>query len=146
MKRRLENGSYTELEKVAVDVKLTFDNAILYNPPGQEIHKVTDEKRAGKGGRSRLDEEADEEVERETVVLGADRSNGWFYDENEVTGRGKGGTRKRNCGIQKSVGWAIPPSHPPSLVAGPYRWPRTCGTVSSRTSGSWRRRLRGNSS
>lgn len=77
----MENGSYTELEKVAVDVKLTFDNAILYNPPGQEIHKVTDEKRAGKGGRSRLDEEADEEVERERVVLGADRSNGWFYDE-----------------------------------------------------------------
>lgn len=141
----MENGSYTELEKVAADVKLTFDNAILYNPPGQEIHKVTDEKRAGTGGRSRLDEEeADEEVDRERIVLGADRSNGWFYDENGVTG--KGGTRKRNCRIQKSGGCAIPPSHPPSLLAGPYRWPRTCGTVSSRTSGSWRRRLRGNSS
>lgn len=37
---RLESTSYTELEKVAADVKLTFDNAILYNPPGQEIHKV----------------------------------------------------------------------------------------------------------
>lgn len=38
--RRLESTSYTEMEKVAADVKLTFDNAILYNPPGQEIHKV----------------------------------------------------------------------------------------------------------
>jgi hypothetical protein len=28
------------MEKVASDVKLTFDNAIHYNPPGQEIHKV----------------------------------------------------------------------------------------------------------
>lgn len=39
--RRLESTSYTEIEKVAADVKLTFDNAILYNPPGQEIHKVS---------------------------------------------------------------------------------------------------------
>jgi len=34
------------MEKAAADVKLTFDNAILYNPPGQEIHRVRQE-----GGR-----------------------------------------------------------------------------------------------
>jgi hypothetical protein len=40
------------MEKVAADVKLTFDNAILYNPPGQEIHKVRREGRreGGRGG------------------------------------------------------------------------------------------------
>jgi hypothetical protein len=56
VRKRLDGGTYYDtLDKVAADVKLTFDNAMLYNPPGQEIHKVGHEPLTGqqKKGRTR---------------------------------------------------------------------------------------------
>jgi hypothetical protein len=35
VRKRLDQFKYFEIEKFAADVKLTFDNAALYNPPGQ---------------------------------------------------------------------------------------------------------------
>lgn len=41
VKKQLESAKhYFEIERFAADVKLTFDNALKYNPPGQDIHKI----------------------------------------------------------------------------------------------------------
>jgi len=44
IRKKLESGSYYfEVDKVKEDVILTFQNAITYNAPGQEVHKVAKE-------------------------------------------------------------------------------------------------------
>jgi hypothetical protein len=38
--KKLEAGSYRDFDQMASDVRLTFDNAILYNPPGTEVNRI----------------------------------------------------------------------------------------------------------
>lgn len=40
IRKRLENGVYRDWEDVAQDARLTFDNAMLYNPKSSEVHAV----------------------------------------------------------------------------------------------------------
>ena len=43
IKKRLENGCYSSIEKFRVDVFLTFDNAMVYNPEGSVVHNMAHE-------------------------------------------------------------------------------------------------------
>jgi len=43
IKKRLENGCYTSLDGFKTDVKLTFDNAMLYNPEGSVVYNMAKE-------------------------------------------------------------------------------------------------------
>lgn len=38
--KRLENGSYREIKQFDFDVRLTFDNAMLYNEPNTPVHEM----------------------------------------------------------------------------------------------------------
>lgn len=38
--KKLESGSYRDFDQMASDVRLTFDNAMVYNPVGSEIHRI----------------------------------------------------------------------------------------------------------
>ncbi len=38
--KRLENGGYREISQFDADVRLTFDNAMLYNEPGTPVHEM----------------------------------------------------------------------------------------------------------
>lgn len=40
IKTRLEKRGYSSLEQFASDVRLTFDNAMTYNPPGNDVHQM----------------------------------------------------------------------------------------------------------
>ncbi|KAH7416518.1 hypothetical protein KP509_14G095200 [Ceratopteris richardii] len=40
IKKRLEKRGYNSLEQFASDVRLTFDNAMTYNPPGNDVHQM----------------------------------------------------------------------------------------------------------
>ncbi|MCO5558576.1 hypothetical protein L7F22_012161 [Adiantum nelumboides] len=40
VKARLEQRGYTSLEQFASDIRLTFDNAMTYNPPGNDVHQM----------------------------------------------------------------------------------------------------------
>ncbi|KAI5072162.1 hypothetical protein GOP47_0012268 [Adiantum capillus-veneris] len=40
IKARLEKRGYGSLEQFASDVRLTFDNAMTYNPPGNDVHQM----------------------------------------------------------------------------------------------------------
>ncbi|KAI4343054.1 hypothetical protein MLD38_027601 [Melastoma candidum] len=42
IKSKLENNLYTGVEEFAADVRLTFSNAMLYNPPGNFVHTMAD--------------------------------------------------------------------------------------------------------
>jgi len=110
------------MEKVAADVKLTFDNAILYNPPGQEIHKVGRE-----GGREGATEKvaADVKLTFDNAIL----YNPPGQEIHKVRRRGReggrGGGRDRICDksslevpfyLTLSLP-SLPPSLPPSQVA-----------------------------
>lgn len=65
VRKRLDGGTYYDtLDKVAADVKLTFDNAMLYNPPGQEIHKVGHVPHTGLSGATYLTGQAGEDAAR----------------------------------------------------------------------------------
>jgi len=43
IKKRLENGCYVALEAFRCDVKLTFENAMLYNPEGSVVYNMANE-------------------------------------------------------------------------------------------------------
>jgi len=43
IKKRLENGCYNTIEGFQVDVLLTFDNAMQYNPDGSVVHNMAKE-------------------------------------------------------------------------------------------------------
>jgi hypothetical protein len=43
IKKRLENGCYHSLEAFQVDVNLTFENAMLYNPEGSVVYNMAKE-------------------------------------------------------------------------------------------------------
>eukprot|EP01033_Poteriospumella_lacustris_P009211 gene9211-6624_t len=38
--KKLDAGSYRDFDQMAADVRLTFDNAMVYNPVGSEIHRI----------------------------------------------------------------------------------------------------------
>jgi E1A/CREB-binding protein len=38
--KKMDSGSYRDFEQMAADVRLTFDNAMIYNPVGSEIHRI----------------------------------------------------------------------------------------------------------
>lgn len=38
--KKLDAGSYRDFEQMAADVRLTFDNAMLYNPSGSDVHRI----------------------------------------------------------------------------------------------------------
>lgn len=40
VKKRLDSGYYRDVQECAADVRLCFDNAMLYNPSHTEVHKV----------------------------------------------------------------------------------------------------------
>lgn len=40
VRRRLDLGMYREIDECAFDVRLTFDNAMKYNPKGCEVHQL----------------------------------------------------------------------------------------------------------
>ncbi|XP_014489995.1 transcription factor GTE10 isoform X2 [Vigna radiata var. radiata] len=42
VKRRITSGEYTNLMDFAADVRLTFSNAMTYNPPGNDVHLMAD--------------------------------------------------------------------------------------------------------
>jgi len=42
VKRRITSGEYTNLLDFAADVRLTFSNAMTYNPPGNDVHVMAD--------------------------------------------------------------------------------------------------------
>ncbi|KAI4304444.1 hypothetical protein MLD38_039953 [Melastoma candidum] len=42
IKSKLENNLYIGVEEFAADVRLTFSNAMLYNPPGNFVHAMAD--------------------------------------------------------------------------------------------------------
>ncbi|KAK4742728.1 hypothetical protein SAY87_000729 [Trapa incisa] len=43
VKSKLENNLYLGIEEFSIDVRLTFSNAMLYNPPGNEVHRMADQ-------------------------------------------------------------------------------------------------------
>ncbi|GAV82237.1 Bromodomain domain-containing protein [Cephalotus follicularis] len=43
VKSKLQKNVYAGMEEFAADVRLTFSNALLYNPPGNEVHKMAQE-------------------------------------------------------------------------------------------------------
>ncbi|EED87257.1 predicted protein, partial [Thalassiosira pseudonana CCMP1335] len=43
VKKRLENGLYRSINEVEVDINLTFDNAMLYNPEGSVVWSMAKE-------------------------------------------------------------------------------------------------------
>ncbi|CAJ1975024.1 unnamed protein product [Sphenostylis stenocarpa] len=42
VKRRITSGEYSNLMDFAADVRLTFSNAMTYNPPGNDVHLMAD--------------------------------------------------------------------------------------------------------
>lgn len=40
IKNKLDKRGYNSLEQFASDVRLTFDNAMTYNPPGNDVHQM----------------------------------------------------------------------------------------------------------
>ncbi|KAK7353918.1 hypothetical protein VNO80_19373 [Phaseolus coccineus] len=42
VKRRITSGEYLNLMDFAADVRLTFSNAMTYNPPGNDVHLMAD--------------------------------------------------------------------------------------------------------
>ncbi len=40
VKIRLDNSEYTKAEEFVVDVRLVFDNAMLYNPASDRVHQL----------------------------------------------------------------------------------------------------------
>ncbi|KAL7211534.1 hypothetical protein ACSBR2_014405 [Camellia fascicularis] len=43
IKTKLENNSYSSVEEFAADVRLTFSNAMVYNPPSNNVHGMAKE-------------------------------------------------------------------------------------------------------
>ncbi|XP_038882482.1 transcription factor GTE12 isoform X2 [Benincasa hispida] len=43
VKSKLERNLYQASEEFAADIRLTFSNAMLYNPPGNHVHKIAKE-------------------------------------------------------------------------------------------------------
>ncbi|XP_022978679.1 transcription factor GTE10-like isoform X2 [Cucurbita maxima] len=43
VKSKLERNMYRASEEFAADIRLTFSNAMLYNPPGNHVHKIAKE-------------------------------------------------------------------------------------------------------
>ncbi|GJN07269.1 hypothetical protein PR202_ga25088 [Eleusine coracana subsp. coracana] len=43
VKKKLTNRKYTNIDEFAADVRLTFSNAMTYNPPGNPVHTVAKE-------------------------------------------------------------------------------------------------------
>ncbi|XP_050944518.1 transcription factor GTE12 isoform X2 [Cucumis melo] len=43
VKSKLERNLYQESEEFAADIRLTFSNAMFYNPPGNDVHKMAKE-------------------------------------------------------------------------------------------------------
>ncbi|KAG2689175.1 hypothetical protein I3760_09G128500 [Carya illinoinensis] len=43
IKFKLEKNMYFDIEEFAADIRLTFSNAMLYNPPGNGVHKMAQE-------------------------------------------------------------------------------------------------------
>ncbi|KAG1361464.1 putative transcription factor GTE7 [Cocos nucifera] len=43
MKSKLNKGLYPSPLEFAADIRLTFNNALLYNPEGHEVHKLADQ-------------------------------------------------------------------------------------------------------
>ncbi|KAK4802068.1 hypothetical protein SAY86_000271 [Trapa natans] len=43
VKSKLEKNLYHGIEEFATDVRLTFSNAMLYNPPGNDVHRMADQ-------------------------------------------------------------------------------------------------------
>ncbi|XP_073001515.1 transcription factor GTE7-like [Typha latifolia] len=43
VKSRLNKGFYSSPMEYAADIRLTFNNALLYNPQGHEVHKLADQ-------------------------------------------------------------------------------------------------------
>lgn len=43
IKSKLDRKGYNSAEQFASDVRLTFDNAMTYNPPGNDVHQMADE-------------------------------------------------------------------------------------------------------
>jgi hypothetical protein len=42
VKKKLTNKSYFDTDEFAADVRLTFSNAMKYNPPGNQVHSVAE--------------------------------------------------------------------------------------------------------
>jgi hypothetical protein len=43
VKKKLTNSQYANLDEFAADVRLTFSNAMTYNPPGNQVHTVAEQ-------------------------------------------------------------------------------------------------------
>ncbi|XP_074563322.1 transcription factor GTE7-like isoform X2 [Curcuma longa] len=43
VKKKLNKGLYTSPAEFAADIRLTFNNALLYNPPGHVVHKFAEQ-------------------------------------------------------------------------------------------------------
>lgn len=43
VKKKLTNRQYASIDEFAADVRLTFSNALTYNPPGNPVHGVAEE-------------------------------------------------------------------------------------------------------
>ena len=43
VKKKLTNKSYVGTDEFAADVRLTFSNAMMYNPPGNQVHSVAEQ-------------------------------------------------------------------------------------------------------
>jgi hypothetical protein len=40
VKTKLQRGEYRELESAVADIRLVFDNALLFNPAGNSVHEI----------------------------------------------------------------------------------------------------------
>ncbi|KAG8080428.1 hypothetical protein GUJ93_ZPchr0007g5803 [Zizania palustris] len=43
VKKKLTNKQYSSTDEFAADVRLTFSNAMKYNPPGNDVHNIADQ-------------------------------------------------------------------------------------------------------
>ncbi|KAG8385361.1 hypothetical protein BUALT_Bualt03G0035100 [Buddleja alternifolia] len=97
IKRKLEDNMYIGAEGFAADVRLTFHNAMLYNPPGNEVHNWA-KKLEGNFSRRWKSVETKLKGENKTVKQAS------FMDDMGRSGQYVKQTVENNCQDTKPVG------------------------------------------
>ncbi|KAL2494609.1 Transcription factor GTE8 [Forsythia ovata] len=115
IKRKLEDNMYFDAEEFARDVRLTFSNAILYNPPGNFVHNFAKELSDVFSRRWKL-------LEANSNCMGRNLEQLWNIDEIEKNGQDtmsiiekKGQNAKQTCLTKASVRISVVNRRPMSL-------------------------------
>ncbi|KAL2491888.1 transcription factor GTE9-like [Abeliophyllum distichum] len=115
IRRKLEENIYFDAKEFASDVRLTFSNALLYNPPGNYVHNFAKELSDVFSRRWKL-------MEANLNCMGRNLEQLWNIDEIEKNGQDtksiiekKGQNAKQSCLTKASVRISVVNRRPMSL-------------------------------